>query len=112
MKNIVNIEKQGRFWVVIINGLECEWYQMKAAAVEAARRWRKLWFVNIAAVLTRTTPGHIASAKNIFVAIAAAKKFRTATDTGMTVHSFARIAWLNTWKMKMKLPAFFRRYCK
>lgn len=42
MKNIVDIKKQGRWWVVIINGLECEWYQMKAAAVEAAKKWRKI----------------------------------------------------------------------
>lgn len=42
MKNIVDIKKQGRWWVVYINGQGAESYKMKAAAVEAAKKWRKI----------------------------------------------------------------------
>ena len=110
MKNIVDIKKQGRFWVVIINGLECEWYQMKAAAVEAAKKWRKIWPAHIATVITRTIPAPIATAKNILTAIVVMNICRTATAIGTMDHSFAQIASLSTWKTKTKLPVIFRRH--
>ena len=110
MKNIVDIKKQGRWWVVYINGQGAESFKMKAAAVEAAKKWRKIWPAHIATVITRTIQERTASAKNIFVAIVATSSCRTATGTGMTVHFFAQIASLSTWKTKTKLPVIFRRH--